>query len=68
MTREDKIKKRKKRSEIRALKNGKRNKGRTSPYRRLISGEDCPYAVEINGEYGTCNCDGENEYECSRDI
>jgi hypothetical protein len=29
---------------------------------------DCPYDVDINGEYGTCHCNHENIEDCAGDI
>ena len=34
----------------------------------IDTGRDCPYDVDVNGTYGTCNCDGENYDECCQDI
>lgn len=65
MTREEKIKKRILRSRQRAIKNGNRNRNRK---RKYGSGMDCPYDVDINGSYGTCNCGGENYDSCLEDI
>lgn len=29
---------------------------------------DCPYDVDINGEYRTCHCNHENIEDCAGDI
>lgn len=65
MTREEKIKKRILRSRQRAIKNGNRNRDRK---RKYGSGMDCPYDVDMNGSYGTCNCGGANYDSCLGDI
>lgn len=69
MTRAEKIAKRKRRSVVRAIKNGKRNKGRL-PWRHdgRRFGLDCPFDVDMNGMYGTCHCGGVNYNDCLGDI
>lgn len=29
---------------------------------------DCPFAVDMYGEHGTCDCNGENYENCLNDI
>ena len=67
MIREAKVQKRKERAYRRAVKNRERNAKRWE--RNGRSGyNDCPYDVEINSMYGTCNCGGVNAYDCAMDI
>jgi hypothetical protein len=63
MTREQKIEKKKARSILRASKNGVRNK-----HRKRGTGNDCPYYVDMYGQYGTCDCGGKNYDSCLGDI
>ena len=63
MTREEKILKKKFRSKLRAKKNGERNH-----HRKFGSGLDCPYDVDINGLYGTCDCGGAKYDDCIGDV
>lgn len=64
MNREDKIIKRKNRAKNRRLKNIDRNKNRW----KKSGKNDCPFDVEMNNMYGTCNCGGENYSDCLGDI
>ena len=59
MTNEDKKQKKIQRAKNRGEKNVKRNHKR---WERNGSGGgmDCPYDVDMNGQYGTCTCGGEN--------
>lgn len=63
MTREEKVNKKINRAKLRASKNNIRNKGR-----KFGTGNDCPYDVDINGLYGTCNCGGVKYADCLGDI
>lgn len=67
MTREQKIAKRKNRNAQRVLNNIKRNDGRWKRSGRR-GYNDCPYDVDMNGMYGTCNCGGEKYNDCLGDI
>lgn len=71
MTREEKIIKKKARSIRRGLKNRERNKYRWQRNGRRYRGNgglDCPFDVDMNGMYGTCNCNHENYNSCLGDI
>lgn len=71
MTREDKKKKRILRAQRRGAKNKERNEERFRKMRQKADGGwglDCPYAVEMYGSYGTCDCNHENYNSCWGDI
>ena len=63
MTKEEKIEKKKLRASNRIIKNKLRNQ-----HRKRASSMDCPFDVDINGLYGTCNCGGEKYLDCLGDI
>lgn len=67
MTRADKIVFRKQRSLERAIKNIERNKNRWQKNGKSTN-KDCPFDVEMNNMYGTCNCNGANYNDCLGDI
>mgnify|MGYP000268078345 CR=1 FL=1 len=66
MTNEDKKQKKIQRAKNRGEKNVKRNHKRWE--RNGRGGMDCPYDVDMNGQYGTCTCGGENYDDCLGDI
>lgn len=68
MTRDEKVKKRKKRSELRYQKNIERNIPKLKRKKQFGTGMDCPFDVEMNSSYGTCHCGGENYNSCLGDI
>lgn len=68
MKKEDKIKRKKERAELRYLKNIRRNIPKLNRKKEFGTGMDCPYDVDIYGRYGTCNCGGKNYNDCLGDI
>lgn len=63
MTREEKNKKKLHNNSIRRQKNKERNQDRW----KRSGKNNCPYDVEMNGDYGTCTCGGENYDDCLGD-
>lgn len=68
MTKEDKLKRKKERAQLRYQKNITRNLPKLNRKRKYGTGMDCPYDVDIYGNYGTCNCGGKNYNNCLGDI
>lgn len=66
MTKEEKITYRKQRRLERFIKNKERNKDRLKRSGR--EKRDCPFDVEMNNMYGTCDCGGKNYNDCLGDI
>lgn len=67
MKRKDKKLKRKIRAEKRRL-NNRRRRERALENKRTRIGMDCPFHVEMNNAYGTCDCGGQNYESCLGDI
>ncbi len=68
MTREEKVTKRKLRAKIRYNKNIQRNLPKLERKRSYGTGMDCPFDVDMNGSYGTCNCGGVKYNDCLGDV
>ena len=68
MTKEDKLKRKKERAQLRYQKNITRNLPKLNRKRRYGTGMDCPFDVEMNDLYGTCTCGGKNYNDCLGDI
>lgn len=64
MTREDK----KKKKILRAQRRRCKNRERSADKPRRYGGLDCPYDVDMNNSYGTCDCNHENYNTCMGDI
>lgn len=64
----EKIQKRIQRAKVRYQKNIERNIPKLERKWKYGTGMDCPYDVDMNGSYGTCNCGGVNYNSCLGDI
>ncbi len=66
MKKEDKAKLKIENSIKRKLKKKAINEKKKQAYRDSLI--DCPFDVEMNGIYGSCNCGGYNRQSCIGDI
>jgi hypothetical protein len=68
MTKEQKILEKQERAKLRYQKNLNRNVPKLLRKKEFGKGLDCPYDVDMNGIYGSCNCEGRNYESCLGDI
>ena len=66
MTKEDKAKQKIENTQLRKQKKKEINERRKQ--RAQDSLLDCPFDVDMNGLYGTCDCGGVNRESCAGDI
>jgi hypothetical protein len=66
MKKEEKAKLKIENSIKRKLKKKAINEAKKQAYRDSLV--DCPFDVEMNGRYGTCDCDGYKRQSCIGDI
>lgn len=63
MNKLEKTKRKLEKTQIRKQKKKKINDNRKQERLR-----NCPFDVDMNGLYGTCNCGGENRESCAGDV